>query len=579
LGDQDGKGVDIATNEAINIKGNLKAISTPTFGAGNGGDVKITTPHLEVTGGGHVNTSSLGSGTGGNINVQVNQVTLASGGAMVSETLGMGAGGTIRVNARDSLILTGYFEGEYDFYGTLIKNYPSHIAADSFGRGRTGEIQITTHQLISDGGIISIDSLAGEANNITIEADSVTLRNGGVIASDTFGDYAGGDITLKVAGDLTIMGRKPTVMIFPPPFNVTIEAMQSTITSGALGNGAAGRITISANRLVMQEGGIGNSAAGGTGPAGRIQITVNELQLSQGGRIASNSGILLGKTLFLGTGDGGEVYVEVAGDLRIQGQDFLGVPSSISSNTLTTGRGGNITVRANHLQLRDGGLITANSLGLGNAGELTIQANTLEIFDQGQITTAAQYAGGGDIQVTTTNLLYLHKGYLTTSVMGGIGDGGNITIDSPQFVVLNHGNITAQADAGHGGNIRIVAEQFLKTPDSLISASSKLGIDGEIIIESLDETFSNNLFNLATDFIDVSRLLPQPCGKRGFETEVKRSKFILNFLAGSALSPHDFQPSLGFIRPTKTSAHPTASTRQNAPQSLTSFICKDNRDL
>ena len=145
---------------------------------------------------------------------------------------------------------------------------------------------------------------------------------------------------------------------------------------------------------------------------------------------------------------------------------------------------------------------------------------------------------------------------------------------------MNHGNITAQADAGHGGNIHIVAQQFLKTPDSLISASSKLGIDGEIIIESLDETFSDNLFNLATDFIDVSRLLPQPCGKRSFENEVNRSKFILNSLAGSALSPHDFQPSPWFIRLTQNSAHSTASTRQNAAQPLlTSFTgCLHERE-
>ncbi|BAP57532.1 hypothetical protein THII_3235 [Thioploca ingrica] len=80
--------------------------------------------------------------------------------------------------------------------------------------------------------------LLGDVSNITIEADFVTLKDGGVIASDTFGDHAGGNLTLKMAGDLTIMGRKSTVTIFPPPFNLVIKAMQSGITSSTLGKGA-----------------------------------------------------------------------------------------------------------------------------------------------------------------------------------------------------------------------------------------------------------------------------------------------------------------------------------------------------
>ena len=165
--------------------------------------------------------------------------------------------------------------------------------------------------------------------------------------------------------------------------------------------------------------------------------------------------------------------------------------------------------------------------------------------------------------MSVTDRLYLNRGQVMTSVTSGQGSGGNIAVENPQFVVLNQAQIKAQADKGHGGNIRIVAKNFLKTPDSLLSASSKLGIDGEIIIESPEETLGDNLFSLSTTFIDVSRLLPQPCGKKSFETEVNRSKFVLYFLAGSALSPHDFQPSPGFIGQTTNSAHPTASIRQN----------------
>jgi hypothetical protein len=270
---------------------------------------------------------------------------------------------------------------------------------------------------------------------------------------------------------------------------------------------------------------------------------VNELLLNPGGFISSSSGILYGKTLFLGTGDGGEIQVEVTGTLRIQGRDFLGVPSSISSSTLTTGRGGNVTVHANHLQVSDGGLIMANSLGAGDAGELTIQANTLEIFNQGLITTSAQYAGGGDIHLTVANQLYLRQGQLTTSVAGGTGNGGNITIDHPQFVVMNHGRIVAQADAGHGGNIHIIAQQFLNTPDSLVSASSRVGLDGQVLITSPDQTISNSLLASPKTVRDISGLLPRRCDQMSFEEFLNRSTFYVYPIAGSTLSPYDLKPS------------------------------------
>ncbi len=540
LGNQDGQGIDIVTDKSVNVKGGLEAIGTLTFGNGNGGNVQIRTPRLEMTAGSHVDTSTLGSGAGGDIEVQANQVTLSGGAALASIAKGSGAGGIIRINARDSLSLIGRVAGEEN---PLSDN--SYISADSMNTGQTGEIHITTHYLNLDGGFLSMEAAGlADARSIMIEADSVIFQNGGGIVSDTFGGHAGGHITLKVAGDFTVKGRKSTVTATSAYFNMEIDAMQSGISAGTLGSGAAGYITISANRLVMQDSVIMTVAAG-TGPAGQIQIMAHELQLDQGASITSSTSFVLGKTLFAGTGDGGEVNVSVTGDLRIRGSNFLGIPSNISSSTTTIGRGGNVKVQANQLQLREGGLITANSTGLGEAGNLTIQADTLEIFDDSQITTSAQLAGGGDIHLTVANQLYLRQGLLTTSVASGIGDGGNIIIGNPQFVVMNHGHIVAQADAGHGGNIRIIADQFLKTPDSLISASSRLGLDGQVRIDSPDQTIGDSLLASPTEFTDLTALLPRFCEDMSFEEYLNRSTFYVYPIAGSTLSPYDLKPSQG----------------------------------
>jgi len=543
LGDQDGKGIDIVTNESVTVKGDVFAINTPTFGSGKSGNIQITTPRLEVAGS-FIDTSGLGNGTGGDIEIQAEQVTLLAGATLSSTAFGGGDGGSIRVTAHDSVTVAGNRTGDFSVYGIhLLKNYGSQILANSFNVGSTGDIQIITSHLVVDDSAISVESVGfSDARNLTIEADSVTLKNGGVIASDTFGDHAGGNITLNVTGEVMLTGRRTWITVTPPPFNLVFEGLVSSITSSTFGKGPAGRITLSATRLVIQEGAIVTMTAG-QGSAGAVHLTVNALQLEIGGTVASSSGFLLDQMVMLGTGDGGEVHIVVAGNLRIQGRNFLGFPSNLSSNTLTTGHGGNVEVHANYLQLSDGGMVTANSLGMGNAGEVMIQTNTLEIFDHGQITTSAQQAGGGNILVTVADLLSLRQGQVTTSVAGGTGNGGNLTIENPRFVVMNHGQVIAQADAGNGGNIRLIADNLLKTPDSLINASSRLGINGQVLIAAPDETISGSLLTLATTFTEVSSLLPRPCTALSFEEFIHRSHLIVNSIAGNSPWPNDLRPS------------------------------------
>ncbi|MEK8019206.1 MAG: hypothetical protein VSS75_020235, partial [Candidatus Parabeggiatoa sp.] len=123
----------------------------------------------------------------------------------------------------------------------------------------------------------------------------------------------------------------------------------------------------------------------------------------------------------------------------------------------------------------------------GPAGNIEVTARHLSIGNGGAIDTSAVNAGGGNITINATDMIYLFdQGRITTSVQSGIEDGGNIDIANSRFILLNQGQITAQADAGNGGNIRIVAEQFIKSYESLVCASSRLGLDGNVQIDSPD---------------------------------------------------------------------------------------------
>ena len=101
----------------------------------------------------------------------------------------------------------------------------------------------------------------------------------------------------------------------------------------------------------------------------------------------------------------------------------------------------------------------------GNAGDINVQAHTINLTDNGVITTQSDNASGGNIIVTTPNLVYLKNGGILTNVKSGKGNGGNITIDKPHLTVLNNSKIIAQADEGNGGDIDIQTDQYIKSAD------------------------------------------------------------------------------------------------------------------
>lgn len=106
---------------------------------------------------------------------------------------------------------------------------------------------------------------------------------------------------------------------------------------------------------------------------------------------------------------------------------------------------------------------------------------------------------------------------------------------------MNKGEIKAQADEGHGGNIRIIADQLINSADSLIDASSKKGLNGNIRIESPEDTVSDNLVVLFDDKMDVGTLLRKPCST--YVTKADRSFFHIHMIQGVGPSPHDRQGS------------------------------------
>jgi large exoprotein involved in heme utilization and adhesion len=234
------------------------------------------------------------------------------------------------------------------------------------------------------------------------------------------------------------------------------------------------------------------------GKGGNIDINAATLSLTDAASLQTLSGSA-SDTQPAGRGDAGNVNINVSGAIDIAGK--IGTaPSGIFSRveTGTLGNGGNITIDADSLSLRDGARLEASTFGQGNAGTIKVNAAAnitisgkssnfnSALFVNSQSTTGtagdiivtsprvtldnsgtlnAQSASGngGNINLQT-DLLLLRRGAQISTTAGTArdgGNGGNINIDAPSgFIVAvprENSDITANAFTGSGGRVQIIA--------------------------------------------------------------------------------------------------------------------------
>ncbi|MCK5876994.1 MAG: S-layer family protein, partial [Candidatus Marithrix sp.] len=512
LGDTSGKYIDIETNESIQIQGESFGIISNSFGKGDAGHIFINTPYLKIDQG-TIDTSTKGEGNGGNIDINVVKMDITEGGIVASDSYSTGNGGEINITATESLSLID----KRIFLRPEQADFTSFIGSASVDEGDGGHTIINTGKLILDGSVIASNShINGDAGEILINADSIDLINGGSISATVMSQSTGqgGSVTLNVKEKIYITGFRPGLS-----FTTTdvFENIQSAIVLITFGTGHAGSINLSTKELIVDNNASVATATAGLGNAGNITLNVDNLYVTNGGNITNSSGGIIGGKIFPGFGPAGTLKITANNEIVISGQGAFSA-SGLLTNTLVSAPGGNIEIQTNKLTLTDNGTISADSLGTGNAGRLDIKANIINLIDGGHITTSSAYAAGGNIVVTTSDLLFLRDGQITTSVGTGVGKGGDITIDNPTFIVMDGGKIKAQADAGHGGNIDIKSDQFINSPDSLVSASSRLGIDGQVKIDSPDMDMAGFLVILPGGFVEASM---KSCNATDIESSFK----------------------------------------------------------
>jgi filamentous hemagglutinin family protein len=619
----DGGAIDISAPGGL-IFGKSTSINSfsvsQTGDSGNGG--KVTLAANQEISGLNITTSASNRLSGdveiygsGNLRVadtriltaQQVEVNLPSGGRVIISLRDRGQAGNVSVTSTGSLTLSN-----------------TQIESDSRGGNPAGDITVSANQGIAlvNGSTISARTISnGKAGNITISAPSLTIAQQTSVtatATATATNQGGGNITLNtsnldLAGIVGVFaetqGQAPagTLRLNPysdqPDLNIALmpnsQISASTSSSGkggdliiiapqsitiagsgrlaveSSGSGNAGNITIATQQLTLKDGVAISASTSSSGKAGGISINAENFTLSGGTKVLTNTS---------SSGVAGDLTVQVRDRLFLTGQD---TGLFASSTPGSTGRGGNINIDPQFVQIQDGATIAVDSQGRGTGGNIFLQADRLELRDKGSITAETTSTQGGNITLDVKDVLVLRRNSLISTTAGTAqagGDGGNITFNGNFIVAVPNENsdITANAFTGSGGRVTITAQgifgiQFRPqlTPLSDITASSDFGAAGVVAINTPDVDPNRGLVQLPVDLSDASQLIVQTC-PTGDSLAKPPNQFIITGRGGLPPMPSEavHRDAVQVDLVTVNSENGASSQREEAPQrssSSTSF--------
>jgi large exoprotein involved in heme utilization and adhesion len=317
------------------------SLSSVTFGSGSSGKVTIRNTNTTVIGenpfGLYSNILSITFATGSakTLTLDTAKLQILDGGAVGTSAFFVGNGGDLSINATESIAISGQGQANNSsINASTIRLDP--LFRQQFGLPDTltanaGTVSITTPNLtLTDGGTVSVTSQgSGNGGNINISADTIQLKNQGLIQAQTESGN-GGNITLSAK-------------------NLLLLQDNSLISSKAGSSGNGGNISINAPIIV----GLKNSdiiANAIKGQGGNIQITTQGIfglkfrdQLTPENDITASSQFGINGNVQINTigVDPNSGLVQLPANVTDPSQQIAtGCAGSEGSRFVATGRGG-----------------------------------------------------------------------------------------------------------------------------------------------------------------------------------------------------------------------------------------------
>ena len=531
-----GNGGQILINatETISLFGQDSSITSAVQvdGVGNAGDIILNTKNLKLNNGAQIFNDIFGEGNGGQILINATEAisldqentnginSIISSGV---QSVGVGNAGDIIIDTKNLLLTNG-----------------GQIGSGTFGIGNAGKIFINATETISLDGKSSEDGRStgiastvepggvGSEGEISINTKKLTLTNGGVVSSETFGTGNAGKIFINATETISLDGEDSSI--------------RSLVRPKAVGDG------------------------------GEIVVNTKNLFLTNGASLTSS-------TRSEG-GDAGSLTVHASDSIKLSGVSVSRRGGLFVSATEGSGNGGDLAVFTDELSVSEGASISASNFssieglrepGTGEAGSVRIEANNLTLENGGRINATTQAGDDGNISLKVAEDIILRDHSLISARAFKEATGGNIDIEARFIVAFPNQNndIIASASQGKGGEINITTEGIFgleersSTPTNEtndIDASSEFGLSGEVSITRPDVDPTSGLLELTEEVVDPAKLIAQ-----NVCTQTADSEFVDIGKGGLPQNPQDRLAEdfieVGLVAPVIPSSEATEPTR------------------
>jgi filamentous hemagglutinin family protein len=486
----------------------LSGLSAVTASGPGGGAIALRSGNVTLRDRSSLVSDTIGSMDGRGINIEAVRFSLLDQAFVGSGTTGSGAGGPILVRSAENIELKGI--GFENFRREILDRGAAQEPAD-----------LTVRQ----SGIFTGTLGAGTAGEITLDTKRLTMRDGSVILNPTVGTGDGGGVTIRAKESLEInaSGLFTTTFYSGNAGSIAIETAQLSVTDGAFvsastfGAGNSGNLIVRASDSVIVgreradsplTTGLATNSVGGTGRAGNIEINTRSLRVEAGASISTPSGLNTRERVIPEGGPGGNITINASDSVFVIGTspdpitDAVPFGSLILAGTLGSGKGGDVTLNARRLIVRDGGAIVASTLGAGQGGNVTVTASesveiagtttqgfpsaiTTSSVDLSPILLGLQPASGaaGSLSIATSRLS-VRDGAAVSVQSFGRGAAGSINVVADSITLNTKATIDGMSLSGTGANINLRARDILLRNNSLITTDSGGAEGGNITLNS-----------------------------------------------------------------------------------------------
>ena len=414
-----GGNISIQTQEAIlQDRGTISVVSTSPGRAGN---IEISSENLSLKDGARITGESTVTGDAGSIILSAEDSIQSAESSITTET-NIGAGGSITIDAN-----------QLELTNTEISASVVDVPEGTDPNTGLGDITVTSQTMQVMGGNITAETTGTRAaGNITILGGPLELTEGARIEASTRGVGNAGSITVRSTGDVTVSGLSPNGQTRSGIF-------AKTQTSGGRGSGDGGGGSGSGNRAGGVSGTSGNGGGSGSGDSGSGSGGGGSGSGGGSGDSGGGSGSGAGSGSGTSGGSGGNTAGD-AGDIAIFATNVLVLAGAqIDSSTTSGGDGGVMDIQATNTVTLAGSstrLTSDATRGNGRGGDITVRAG--DIFVRDGASVSAKTGGRGDagaISLSAQNIVALQKGGTVSTSTSGSGKGGTISVDANSVLV------------------------------------------------------------------------------------------------------------------------------------------------